>query len=296
MNIGWNEYLEAMLATLLSRKFPVLHISRTDYVCNPLDFTKFQPGGKWIISKDFEAIAFVILEDRIKLHRSGFAKLASRHANAEEPSSRDLHFTFHQCLYRVVALLERYKGMPNRFMQQAMNDILIARIWSVLMSEASFRTWWTALLDDQKTFCMYQMRYAMVQNNGVTLPDPTNQNPQAQSAAPAAPQAQSESSWAAPQPTLVATGKRLATDEPDIDAVGPSSKRHAGTLSLQELLAQFDNLPSIPFGSYDGTSDIAPPVPPAVTQDDATGAEEYLGVAPSPLQEILKMGDDVLAA
>jgi hypothetical protein len=90
-----------------------------------------------------------------------------------QPLANDINFTFAQRLHWTTFLLRHYKSHANRFMCQIGVEAHIARIWSVLVLEESFRGWWNSLDNTQKADCLIRHPYLDVTYGGGRYCHPT---------------------------------------------------------------------------------------------------------------------------
>jgi len=265
-----------------------------DRNAKPHNFAKFRPGGKWSNPKDLKAISFSILNKLIKFHRHGLARVAFRGTDVPQPAPFDLNFTFLQRLQFVTFLLRRFKGHANQFMTQALNDVRVAMIWSVLMKEKAFKVYWEQLPDLQKDLWVWTFPYS-----DVTVNDEAISWEEAQRVVvgvlsqshPVAPQSQQEAFAPAPTPARwsTAAGKRPAVDDLETEAGSSSRPRMAAPQYGQP--EQYKDLPQIPH--FDGPGDVHPPTGSEPSQAETGEDEVGQSVALDPLQELLEMGDEI---
>ncbi|KAF2029519.1 hypothetical protein EK21DRAFT_112891 [Setomelanomma holmii] len=116
----------------------------------------FVAGGDWSNQKDLQAIAVFVLHTIFRVHSHGLAGLVHHLPNAEHPK------VFDQLQHPSASPLDG-------------PDIVgtIAKIWTVLSKEQSFKDWWNALPDVQMGMCLLQLPYADVMVNDQIVSHPT---------------------------------------------------------------------------------------------------------------------------
>ncbi|KAF1916512.1 hypothetical protein BDU57DRAFT_234434 [Ampelomyces quisqualis] len=140
------------------------------------DFIRFLDGGSWSDPKDLQAVTFHISGTLGGMHKGQQQGPPLQFPDLREPMPQDVAFTFHQRLHWTCFLLKHYKAHANRFMCLVAVEAHVARIWSVLSRERSFRGWWLALTNEEKAKHLYEDPYAGMTYRDYPIAHPLSDN------------------------------------------------------------------------------------------------------------------------
>lgn len=108
----------------------------------------FRPGGRWSDPREIEAVSYLVISTAIKIHQRGVVGPVFK--GRQPPHDGDKAFTFTQRIHFVVILLTNFKLYAHEFMMQRRLEDTIGRVWSVLSSDATFKSWWSRLSKEEK--------------------------------------------------------------------------------------------------------------------------------------------------
>jgi hypothetical protein len=230
-----------------------------DMDTHPADYKKFLRGGDWSNPRDLQAMSVSIFNVLRTVQKDGTTGPVLRlPGQLRQPMENDINFTFAQRLHWTTFLLRHYKSHANRFMCQIGVETHIARIWSVLVLEESFREWWKSLDNMQKADCLIRHPYLDVTYGGARYCHPTPEEAQSWRVAV---QAQAISSGVQPQgpqsaaqPSSTAIVKRPASEDLEAEA-GPTKVLRPEIPSNAppaRTLSSYNYIPGTEAGSGEG--------------------------------------------
>lgn len=130
----------------------------------PAEGPKFRPGtGMWAHPKDIEAISQEIVETAIKIHKVGVHGLRfQRDDGLRVFQAYDAIFTFPERIFFMAHLLRHFKLKADAVMRNSFIEEFLARIWSELMDQPTFRTTWGSMGAEQQLAQLDQHAYSDV--------------------------------------------------------------------------------------------------------------------------------------
>ncbi|KAH8723797.1 hypothetical protein GQ44DRAFT_299027 [Phaeosphaeriaceae sp. PMI808] len=131
---------------------------------------KFLADGVWgRHPASFEAIAHKVVDICINIHEEGVHGILYRHYPAMKNLWQgDRSFTFAQRIHFMAFLLRHFKFHADSVMKSVNTANILARIWTTLMEQGSFRDWWQGFSMAERNHHLYVVPYEGVPANQLT--------------------------------------------------------------------------------------------------------------------------------